>query len=63
MPPPGPIGGAPADYARLSKSLLWMLATELRCCSIAKTILPQDVKEARTIFSASVAALLKTPHL
>jgi hypothetical protein len=30
---------------------------------IAKTILPQDVKEARTIFSASVAALLKTPDL
>ena len=55
-------GGAPEDYARLTTSL-WMLAHGAAMLLIAKTILPQDVKEVRTIFSASVAALLKTPDL
>jgi AcrR family transcriptional regulator len=55
-------GGAPEDYVRLTTSL-WMLCHGAAMLIIAKTILPQDAEEARTIFTASVAALLKSPHL
>jgi len=56
------LGGAPEDHERLNKSL-WMLAHGAAMLMIAKTILPQDVEETRTIFSASVAALLKRADL
>ena len=55
-------GGAPPDHERLNRSL-WMLAHGAAMLIIAKTILPQDVRETRAIFSASVAALLRQPDL
>jgi AcrR family transcriptional regulator len=56
-------GGAPQDYERLNRSL-WMLAHGTAMLMIAKMIVvPQDVTETRSIFSASVAALLRQPDL
>jgi hypothetical protein len=39
---------------------LWMMAHGLAMLLMAKTILPKDAKEARSVFSASVSALLHT---
>jgi AcrR family transcriptional regulator len=55
-------GGNPEDYKRLNSSL-WMLAHGATMLMIAKTILPEDVGEARAVLSASVAALLASPDL
>lgn len=55
-------GGDPDDYKRLNSSL-WMLAHGATMLMIAKTILPEDVEEARAVFTSSVAALLARPDL
>ncbi|MFZ0295839.1 MAG: TetR/AcrR family transcriptional regulator [Candidatus Sulfotelmatobacter sp.] len=55
-------GGAPEDHSRLTISL-WMLAHGAAMLMIAKTILPEDADQARAIFTASVAALLKKSNL
>lgn len=50
-------GGAPEDYERLVVAL-WMLGHGVAMLIIAKTILPEEVKAARAIFTASVRTLL-----
>ena len=55
-------GGKPEDHKRLTTAL-WMLSHGVAMLMIAKTILPEDVKESRAIFRASVEALLRTPDL
>jgi AcrR family transcriptional regulator len=55
-------GGDPEGYKRLNSSL-WMLAHGATMLMIAKTILPEDVVEARAVLSASVAALLANRDL
>jgi AcrR family transcriptional regulator len=55
-------GGKPEDYVRLTTAL-WMLSHGVAMLMIGKAILPEDVKESRAIFRASVAALLRKPHL
>lgn len=52
------LGGSPEDHDHLSTSL-WMLAHGAAMLMIAKTILPQDMDEARAVFTASVTGLLK----
>jgi AcrR family transcriptional regulator len=56
------LGGTPEDYARLTTSL-WMLCHGAAMLMIAKSILPEDMGEARAILTASVAALLERPEL
>ncbi|MFZ0317545.1 MAG: TetR/AcrR family transcriptional regulator [Candidatus Sulfotelmatobacter sp.] len=56
------LGGNPDEYKRLNTSL-WMLAHGVTMLIIAKTILPEDVEEARAVFTSSVAALLAGPQL
>lgn len=53
------LGGSPSDHERLLTAL-WMVAHGAAMLLIAKTILPQDVAEARVVFTASVAALVQT---
>jgi AcrR family transcriptional regulator len=55
-------GGEPEDYVRLNTSL-WMLCHGAVMLMIGKTILPKEVEESRSILTASVAELLKRPHL
>lgn len=55
-------GGATEDHGYLTISL-WMLAHGAAMLMIAKTILPQEADHARTVFTASVAALLTKQNL
>lgn len=54
------LGGRPGDHERLLTAL-WMLLHGAAMLLIAKTILPQEAKEARAAFTASVERLLQTP--
>ena len=51
------LGGSLHDHERLLTAL-WMLLHGAAMLLIAKTILPKDAKEARAVFTASVATLL-----
>jgi AcrR family transcriptional regulator len=53
-------GGEPEDHELLNTSL-WMLGHGAAMLMIAKTIPPEDIQDARAVFSASVAALLRMP--
>lgn len=52
-------GGKPEDHELLNTSL-WMLAHGAVMLMIAKSILPEDVQDARTVYSSAVAAMLET---
>ena len=51
------LGGSPGDHERLLTAL-WMTVHGAATLLIEKTILPQYAEEARSVFSAAVAALL-----
>lgn len=53
-------GGSPEDQERLLTAL-WMVVHGTAMLLIAKTILPKDAEEARSVFSATVRALLRRP--
>lgn len=53
------LGGSPDDHDRLLVALR-MLVHGAAMLLIAKAILPKDVEEARTVFTESVATLLRT---
>ncbi len=51
-------GGSPGEHEGLVTAL-WMVSHGAAMLLIAKTILPEDAKEARAVFKAAVAALLR----
>lgn len=53
------LGGSPGDHERLLTGL-WMTVHGAAMLFIEKTIRPEDAEEARSIFTATVAALLQT---
>lgn len=53
------LGGSPDDHERLLMALL-MQVHGAAMLLISKVIPPKDTEEARSVFTASVAALLKT---
>jgi hypothetical protein len=53
------LGGSPDEHEGLVTAL-WMMTHGAAMLLIAKTILPQDAAEAREVFKAWVAALLRT---
>jgi AcrR family transcriptional regulator len=53
------LGGSPDDHGRLLMALQ-MLVHGAAMLLIAKAILPKDAEEARSVLTASVAALLQT---
>ncbi len=56
------LGGAPDDHERLLVALR-MVVHGAAMLLIEKAILPEDTAEARAVFTATVAALLKTSGL
>jgi AcrR family transcriptional regulator len=52
------LGGAPTDHEQVLMAL-WMVAHGAAMLIIAKTILPKDAKEARVVFTETVAALVR----
>lgn len=55
------LGGSPEDHERLLMALL-MLVHGAAMLLIAKNILPQEADQARTVFTASVRALMHNAH-
>jgi AcrR family transcriptional regulator len=55
------LGGSPEDHERLLMALL-MLVHGAAMLLIAKNILPQQADQARTVFTASVRALMHNAH-
>jgi AcrR family transcriptional regulator len=53
------LGGSPEDHGKLAWAL-FMIVHGAAMLMIAKTILPKDAGEARAVFTASVAALLRS---
>lgn len=53
------LGGTPGDHERVLTAL-WMTVHGAAMLLIEKTIRPEDEEEARSIFRATVAALLQT---
>ncbi|HUO25081.1 MAG TPA: TetR/AcrR family transcriptional regulator [Candidatus Aquilonibacter sp.] len=53
------LGGAPGDHEQLLLAL-WMLSHGTAMLLIAKTILPGEAAAARSVFTASVAMLLRS---
>ncbi|MFZ1007574.1 MAG: TetR/AcrR family transcriptional regulator [Candidatus Sulfotelmatobacter sp.] len=51
-------GGSPGEHEGLVTAL-WMVSHGAAMLLIAKTILPEDAEEARAVFKAAVAALLR----
>ena len=52
------LGGAPDDHERMLIAL-WMMSHGAAMLLIAKTVLPEEAAVARSVFTASVAALLR----
>jgi AcrR family transcriptional regulator len=52
------LGGSPEDHGKLAWAL-FMIVHGAAMLMIAKTILPKDAEQARAVFTASVAALLR----
>jgi len=53
------LGGSPGDHERLLTAL-WMTVHGAANLLIEKTILPEEAEGARVVFTAAVAALLRT---
>ena len=51
--------GAPAEELARLQLALWMVAHGAAMLLIAKTVLPEEAKEARTVFTNAVATLLR----
>jgi len=51
-------GGSAADQSQRPLAL-WMVAHGAAMLLIAKTLLPEEIKDARTVFTKTVAALLR----